>query len=60
MRRATGEFDEPGFGLALVDCLAGTWGWIAWPARGEWRETVTGETARAELDACGEPVPQPH
>jgi hypothetical protein len=59
MRRATGEFDEPGFGLALVDCLAGKWGWIAWPARGEWRETVTGETAWAELDGYGEPVPQP-
>ena len=31
----TGEFDEPGFGFALVDCLAGKWGWIAWPASGE-------------------------
>ena len=59
MPRAAGEFDQPGFGLALVDCLAGKWGWIAWPARGEWRETVTGETAWAELDAHGEPVPQP-
>ncbi len=57
--RAAGESGEPDSGLALVDCLAGKWGWIAWPARGEWRETVTGETARAELDARGEPVPQP-
>ena len=30
--RTTGEFDESGFGFALVDCLAGKWGWIAWPA----------------------------
>ena len=30
--RTTGEFDESGFGFALVDCLAGNWGWIAWPA----------------------------
>ena len=37
----TGEFDESGFGFALVDCLAGEWGWIAWPAS----ETVTGKTA---------------
>src|ERR1700741_3012946 len=57
--RATGEFDRPGFGLALVDCLAGKWGWIAWPARGEWRETVTGETAWAELDVQLEPGPRP-
>ena len=33
--RTTGESDQPGFGLALVDCLAGKWGWIAWPASGE-------------------------
>jgi hypothetical protein len=59
MPRAAGESGEPGSGLALVDCLAGQWGWIAWPARGEWRETVTGETARAEVDARGEPRPQP-
>jgi len=59
MPRAAGESGEPGSGLALVDCLAGQWGWIAWPARGEWRETVTGDTARAEPDAHGEPVPQP-
>ena len=58
MPRAAGEFDQPGSGLALVDCLAGQWGWIAWPARGEWRETMTGDTARAELDAHGEPVLQ--
>jgi hypothetical protein len=32
--RTTGEFDEPGSGFALVDCLAGKWGWIAWPASG--------------------------
>ena len=31
--RTTGEFDESGFEFALVDCLAGKWGWIAWPAR---------------------------
>ena len=30
--RTTGEFDESGFEFALVDCLAGKWGWIAWPA----------------------------
>ena len=29
--RTTGECDE----FALVDCLAGTWGWIAWPASAE-------------------------
>jgi anti-sigma regulatory factor (Ser/Thr protein kinase) len=33
--RTTGEYDESGFGFALVDCLAGKWGWIAWPASGE-------------------------
>jgi hypothetical protein len=33
--RTTGDFDQPGFGFALVDCLAGKWGWIAWPASGE-------------------------
>jgi serine/threonine-protein kinase RsbW len=59
MPRTTGESDEPDFGFALVDCLAGKWGWIAWPARGEVRETVTCETAWAELDVCNEPVPQP-
>ena len=30
--RTTSEFDESGFGFALVDCLAGKWGWIAWPS----------------------------
>jgi anti-sigma regulatory factor (Ser/Thr protein kinase) len=30
--RPRGEFCEPGFEFALVDCLAGKWGWIAWPA----------------------------
>ena len=30
---ATDEFDETVFGFVLVDCLAGQWGWIAWPAR---------------------------
>ena len=59
MPRTTGEFDEPGFGFALVDCLAGKWGWIAWPARGEVRETLTGKTAWAELDVHGEPGLQP-
>jgi serine/threonine-protein kinase RsbW len=48
MPRTTGEFDEPGVGFALVDCLAGKWGWIAWPASGEWRETVTGKAASLE------------
>ena len=33
--RTTDEFDEPGSEFALVDCLAGKWGWIAWPASGE-------------------------
>jgi hypothetical protein len=33
--RTTGEFDESGFEFALVDCLAGKWGWIAWPASRE-------------------------
>jgi hypothetical protein len=41
MPRTTSEFDQPGLGFALVvgfalvDCLAGKWGWIAWPASGE-------------------------
>ena len=35
MPRTTGEFDESGFGFALVDSLGGKWGWIAWPASGE-------------------------
>lgn len=52
--RTTGEFDESGFGFALVDCLAGRWGWIAWPASGE---CVTGKTAWAELDVQGGPAP---
>ena len=59
MPRARGESDQPGSGFALVDCLAGKWGWIAWPARGEVRETLTGETAWAELDVHGEPGLQP-
>src|SRR5580692_9248836 len=59
MPRTTGEFDEPGFGFALVDCLAGKWGWVAWPASGEVRETVTGTIAWAELDVHGEPGLQP-
>jgi hypothetical protein len=33
--RTMGEFDESGFGFALVDCLAGKWGWLAWPATAE-------------------------
>ena len=33
--RTTGEFDESGSEFALVDCLAGKWGWLAWPASGE-------------------------
>ena len=59
MPRTTGESDQPGSGFALVDCLAGKWAWIAWPARGEVRETLTGETAWAELDVHGEPGLQP-
>jgi serine/threonine-protein kinase RsbW len=50
MSRTTGASDEPGFGFALVDCLAGKWGWIAWPAS----VTVTGKTTWAELDVHGE------
>lgn len=53
MPRTTGEFDEPGFGFALVDCLAGKWGWIAWPVSGVC-ETVTGKTAWAELGVHSE------
>ena len=59
MPRTTDESHEPGFGFALVDCLAGKWGWIAWPASGEVRETVTGVAGWAELDVHDEPVPQP-
>jgi hypothetical protein len=59
MPRAACEFDEPGSGFALVDCLAGKWGWIAWPASGEVRETMTGKTGWAELDVHREPGPPP-
>ncbi len=59
MPRTTDESDEPGLGFALVDCLAGKWAWIAWPASGKVRETVTGKTAWAELDVHCESVPQP-
>ena len=45
--RTTGQFDEPGFGCALLDALADKWGV---------RETVTGTTAWAELDV--EPGPK--
>ena len=31
--RTTGGSGEPSLGFALVDCLAGKWGWIAWPGR---------------------------
>ena len=34
--RTTAEFDESGYGFALVDCLAGKWGWLAWPASGQY------------------------
>ena len=44
----TDELDESGFGFALVDCLAGQWGWIAWPASGEVRETVNGKPVQAD------------
>ena len=57
--RAAGESGEPGSGFALVDCLAGKWAWIAWPATGTVRETVTGTTGWAEPDVHGEPRPQP-
>ena len=49
--RTPGEFDESGFGFALVDSLADKWGV---------RETVTGKTVWAELDVSGEPGPQAH
>jgi serine/threonine-protein kinase RsbW len=48
--RTPGEFDESGLGFALVNSLADRWGV---------RETMTGETAWAELDIRGEPGPQP-
>jgi hypothetical protein len=57
--RTTGEPGQPGYGFALLDCLAGQWGWIACPATGKYRETVTGTTAPAEPGAHGEPRPQP-
>ena len=47
--RTTGEAGERSLGFALVDCLVGKWGWIAWPANGEC-DIVTGKTAWAELD----------
>ena len=59
MPRTTGGCDEPGSGFALVDCLAGKWAWITWPASGEVRETVTGTTGWAEPDVHGQPRPQP-
>jgi serine/threonine-protein kinase RsbW len=59
MPRTTGGCDEPGSGFALVDCLAGKWAWIAWPASGEVRETVTGATGWAEPSVHGQPRPQP-
>jgi len=43
--RTPGEFDESGFGLVLVDSLADRWGV---------RETMTGDTAWAELDVRDE------
>ena len=46
--RTAGEFDELGFGLALMDSLAHRWGV---------RETVTGTTVWAELDVQDEPGP---
>jgi len=47
-RRAPGRLDESGFGLVLVDALAGTWGV---------RDTATGKAVWAELDTRdpGEP-----
>jgi anti-sigma regulatory factor (Ser/Thr protein kinase) len=46
--RTPGEFDESGFGLVLVDALA---------ARRGVRETMTGNSAWAELDVRDEPGP---
>jgi two-component sensor histidine kinase len=46
--RNQGEFDESGFGSALVDSLADRWGI---------RETMTGKTVWAELDVRGESGP---
>jgi serine/threonine-protein kinase RsbW len=57
MPRTTGGCDEPGSGFALVDCLAGKWAWIAWPATGKVRETVTGATGWAEPNVHGQPRP---
>lgn len=47
-RRTRGRLDESGFGLVLVDALAGTWGV---------RDTATGKAVWAELDTLdpGEP-----
>jgi anti-sigma regulatory factor (Ser/Thr protein kinase) len=47
--RTAGEFDELGFGLALLDSLAHKWGV---------RETVTGKTVWAELDVRDEAGPR--
>jgi len=47
---ATDEFDETVFGFVLVDCLAGKWGWIAWPA-GEAMTAKSGAPHAALL--CG-------
>ena len=44
--RTPGEFDESGLGLVLVDSLAARWGV---------RESMTGNTAWAELDVRDEP-----
>jgi anti-sigma regulatory factor (Ser/Thr protein kinase) len=46
MPRTAGEFDEAGFGFALVDSLGGKWGWIAWPASGECGDRDREERAR--------------
>jgi anti-sigma regulatory factor (Ser/Thr protein kinase) len=47
--RTAGEFDESGFGFAVVNSLADKWGVD---------ETVVGNTAWAELCVRGEPVPR--
>ena len=49
--RTQGEFDESGFGRALVDSLADRWGI---------RETMIGKTVWAELDVRGESGPPAH
>jgi serine/threonine-protein kinase RsbW len=56
--RTADESDQPGFGFALVDCLAGKWGWIAWPASGQCaRPAPAARPARSLPAAPGRPRP---